>query len=219
MRGNLVQAAVRNCDKMVLFLGDDIMGEPIKKENKKLTYKDYLTWPDDERWELIDGVAYDMSPAPSREHQRISGELVRQFANYLHGKTCEVYAAPFDVRLAEKDERDEDIETIVQPDISVICDSSKLDEKGCKGSPTLVIEIVSPHTAQKDVKRKFSLYEKVGVKEYWIIHPDDKTVMIFRLGEDNRYGRPATYIEDEEIKVDILGELVIDLKSVFRSKP
>lgn len=128
-------------------------------------------------------MIFDMSPSPSRNHQEISVELLRQFSNYLIDKTCKVYAAPFDVRLPEGDENDTNIETVVQPDIAVICDKCKLDDKGCKGASDLIIEITSPSTARKDLKEKLFLYEKSGVKEYWIVHPTDKTVMVFKLGE------------------------------------
>lgn len=191
------------------------MGYVLRKDDKKYTYKDYSAWPDDEKWELIDGTAYAMSPAPSRYHQDISRELLRQFANYLLEKPCKVYSAPFDVRLPVKNEKDEDITTVVQPDLAVVCDKDKLDDKGCKGSPTLVIEIVSPETAQKDMKEKFNLYERVGVKEYWIIQPTDKTVMVFKLESNGRYGRPGMYTDEDEVKVGILEDLAINLKQVF----
>ncbi len=146
------------------------MSVAVKERLGKFTYRDYLHWPDDERWELIDGVAYNMSPAPNRIHQKISGELHRQIANYLIGKQCEVYAAPFDVRLPATGEKNDEITTVVQPDITIVCDKSKLDKKGCKGSPDLVIEILSPYTAKKDMKEKHFLYEKFAVKEYWIVY-------------------------------------------------
>ena len=115
------------------------------KTDQKWTYTDYLTWPEGERWELINGVAYNMSPAPSRRHQELSGELFRQIANHLKGKQCKVYDAPFDVRLSTAgNESDNYIDTVVQPDIVVVCDPSKLDERGCKGAPDIVIEISSP---------------------------------------------------------------------------
>ncbi|MBI3599473.1 MAG: Uma2 family endonuclease [Nitrospinae bacterium] len=194
------------------------MGYPLKKEDKRYTYGDYLSWPEEERWELIEGIAYDMSPSPSRIHQRISGELFYQFTDYLKNKPCEVYAAPFDVRLPKKNERDEDIETVVQPDIVVVCDKSKLDDKGCRGSPDLIIEITSQYTAQKDMKAKFLLYEKRGVKEYWIVHQADKTVMVFKMRENGEYGKPMMYSEEDKIEVNILGNLVVDLKPVFKEK-
>lgn len=192
------------------------MNLPARKQYKKYTYDDYLTWPEDERWEIIDGIAYDMSPAPSTSHQRILRELLIQFGNYLTGKTCEVFAAPFDIRLPEADEQDKDIVNVVQPDIVVVCDKSKLDEKGCKGAPALIIEIKSPFTARKDIKEKFRLYERVGVKEYWIVDPTDKTVMVFKLGENKEYGKPDMYGDEDPINVGVFEDLTIDLKAVFQ---
>jgi len=178
------------------------------------TYGDYRTWPDFERWELIDGIAYDMSPAPSRSHQELVTEFIYQFRRYLQDKPCRIYAAPFDVRLPQGDEADDEIDTVVQPDLVVVCDRSKLDEKGCRGAPDLVIEILSPYTAHKDLNEKFRLYERVGVKEYWIVHPLDRTVMLFRR-EGEGFGRPAMFAGEDRIEVPLLGELVIDLKQAF----
>jgi len=185
-------------------------------ENELFTYADYLSWPDGERWELIDGEAYMMSPAPSRRHQELSMELGIQFANFLKGKSCKVYFAPFDVRLPQHaDQPDDEIETVVQPDIVVVCDRSKLDDKGCKGAPDLVIEILSPSTSKMDLQDKFILYQRVGVKEYWLVHPSDKTVMVFRRNELGEYGRADMYASDDKVSVPLLGELIIDLKDVF----
>ena len=179
------------------------------------TYGDYLKWPDEERWELIKGVPYDMSPAPSRTHQKISGELFKQLAIYLTGKTCEVYAAPFDVRLPEQAEQDEEIITVVQPDLVVICDQKKLDERGCKGAPDLIVEILSPYTAGKDLKNKFDLYEEKGVQEYWLVDPTNQIVQVFTIEEGGTYGRPAIYDPTDQVKVGIFPDLVIDLPAVF----
>ena len=154
------------------FIIKEARQEAATKE--KYTYGDYLTWCDEERWELIDGVPYNMTPAPSRAHQGISVELARQMANYLVGKTCRIYTAPFDVRLPKGEEKDERIKTVVQPDLLVVCDESKLDDRGCKGAPDLIVEILSPHTAVKDMKTKRDLYERVGVEEYWLIDPNYK---------------------------------------------
>ncbi|MFZ4855438.1 MAG: Uma2 family endonuclease [Desulfuromonadaceae bacterium] len=185
-------------------------------ENEFFTYADYLTWPDSERWELIDGEAYMMSPAPSRKHQELSMELCRQFANFLKGKPCRVYDAPFDVRLPQHPEQSDDaIETVVQPDIVVVCDSSKLDDKGCKGAPDLVIEILSPSTSKMDLQDKFFLYQRVGVKEYWLVHPFDKTVMVFRRNEQGEFGRADMFASDDKVSVPLLGELIVELKDVF----
>ena len=193
------------------------MGYPNKKENGLYTYRDYLEWPDGERWELIEGTAYNMTPAPSRSHQKISVALVKEIYQYLEGKKCEVYHAPFDIRLPEGDEEEGEIRTVVQPDIVVICDLSKLDEKGCKGSPDLVMEILSPSTASKDYITKLNLYEKNQVSEYWIIHPIDKIVMVYRLSENGKYGRPEVYSEADHVKVGIFDDLVVDLKGIFVS--
>ena len=179
------------------------------------TYGDYLNWRDDERWELIDGVPYNMTPAPSRSHQAISRELLKQIAVYLTGKPCEVYAAPFDVRLPEQNETDEQVRTVVQPDLVVICDQHKLDERGCKGAPDLAIEIISPFTVIKDLKIKFILYERAGVKEYWLVDPANKAVQVYRLGDNSRYGRPDVYSTGDHVKTCLLPDLAIDLAAVF----
>lgn len=179
------------------------------------TYKDYLTWNDDERWELINGVAYNMAPAPSVNHQRVSMELGRQLANFLFDNPCEVFSASLDVRLPEPNEKDEDTKNVVQPDIVVVCDSSKLDEKGCKGAPDLIIEIVSPSSASIDNIKKLNLYEKNGVKEYWIVHPIYKIITIYKIMENGLYGKPEIYSEKNKIEVELLKGLTIDLSPVF----
>lgn len=192
------------------------MGLQASKQAQPYTYKDYAAWPDDERWELIDGVAYNMSPAPSRFHQEISGALFNKIYNYLEGKPCKVYNAPFDVRLPQGKESEEDVITVVQPDITVICDRSKLDEKGCKGAPDLVIEIVSPHTVSKDMKEKPALYERHGVKEYWIIHPIDKLALVYRLQENRQYVKPEVYSEENTVESKVLAGFSVDLKTIFQ---
>ncbi|KRQ86399.1 hypothetical protein ABG79_01780 [Caloramator mitchellensis] len=190
------------------------MGIPNKANINKFTYNDYLNWPENERWEIIDGEAYNMSPAPSRLHQDILGALFSVFYNYLKNKQCKVYPAPFDVRLNLEGEEDSNCKNVVQPDISIICDISKLDERGCKGSPDLIIEIISPATIKRDLKDKFYLYEKAQVKEYWIVYPEEKTIIIYKL-ENGRYGRPEIYSEEDKIKVGIFQELNICLGEIF----
>lgn len=192
------------------------MALPQLKYKDHFSYADYLNWPDDERWELIDGIPYAMSPAPSTGHQRTVGRLFRNFANMLDGKPCEAFIAPFDVRLpASKNAGDDEVDTVVQPDILVVCDKSKLDARGLNGAPDLVIEIISPSTASHDITTKFMLYQRHGVKEYWIVHPNDQTVMVFKLGEDGQYGRADMYAAEHVVEVPLLGELEIDLKAVF----
>ena len=191
------------------------MGPLARKLDERFTYGDYLTWDDDERWELIDGVPYNMSPAPRVRHQRILGELYRQFANWLLDKPCLVFLAPFDVRLPEADESDDQVETVVQPDLSVICDRTKLDDAGCRGAPDLIVEILSPGTAHKDLKVKFDRYERAGVREYWIVDPAEKTVMVFVRGADRRYGRPEVYGAGGVMHVGIFPDLEIFLEAAF----
>lgn len=186
------------------------------KLDRKYTYADYKKWDNDERWELIYGEAYNMSPAPRRRHQRISGEIYREIANYLNGKPCEVYNAPFDVRLPfTKDDSDIKIDTVVQPDIVVVCDQTKLDAAGCLGAPDLVIEIISESTANRDLKIKFNLYEQVGVKEYWIIFPDENVIQIFKL-VNGEYGKPEVCGLDDKITVGLFPDLIIDCNDVFK---
>lgn len=192
------------------------MPRPHKENNECWTYADYLTWPDDERWEIIDGVAYAMSPAPGICHQRVSRSLSLLFGNFLHGKKSELFVAPFDVRLSERTGlTDEKIITVVQPDILVVCDKAKLDERGCNGAPDIAIEITSPKTGKNDLTVKYELYQRHGVKEYWIIHPAEQTLLVFKLREDGLYGAADRYAGDDKVSVSLLGELVIDLVEVF----
>jgi Uncharacterized protein conserved in cyanobacteria len=192
-----------------------VMGQAAIEKGQRYTYVDYMKWNDEQRWELIEGFAVNMTPSPSRLHQKILGDLHNQFYNYLKGKPCEVYGAPFDVRFPGVNEGDEDIDTVLQPDLSVICDPGKLDDRGCKGAPDLVIEVLSPETAKRDLTVKLSTYEKSGVREYWVVHPGDKTVMIFSLSETGEYGKPKVYAEKDEIPVNLFQDLVIYLGSVF----
>lgn len=175
------------------------------------TYKDYVTWSDEERWELIQGQSYAMSPAPSTAHQTVSLELSTQIALYLRDKACRVFTAPFDVRLPDdKDEPDDEINNIVQPDISVICDANKIDDKGCRGAPDWIIEIVSPSSATQDQIRKLALYERHGVKSYWIVHPIDRLLTIFHLEETASYGKPRFIETKGQTPVDQFPGLSID---------
>ena len=191
------------------------MGPVAQNLDQLYTYGDYVTWDDTERWELIGGIPYNMTPAPSRVHQRIAGNIYRKIADFLDNSPCEVYIAPFDVRLPVADEPNNEITTVVQPDIVVICDESKLDEAGCKGAPDLIVEILSPSTARKDVKEKFNLYENRGVREYWIVDPEAKTIMVFHLDQTGSYGRPSVYAGEEKVPVSVLSGLELDLTAVF----
>ncbi|MDI6605470.1 MAG: Uma2 family endonuclease [Thermoanaerobacteraceae bacterium] len=186
---------------------------PLPKEDRKYTYRDYLTWSEDERWEIINGTPY-MQAAPTWQHQAVLLELSRQFANYLQNKTCNIFTSPFDLRLPENDEEDEDVINVLQPDLVVVCDKSKLQKTGYFGVPELIIEVVSPASGRKDKIEKFNLYEKAGVKEYWLVEPEEKVAMVFTL-HNKSYGRPEVYSENDSVKVSIFEDLIIDLKLVF----
>jgi len=193
------------------------MTTALKRENKDYTYADYLTFPDEDRLEIIDGVIYSMVPAPMRWHQDVSMALSRCISTYLKGKSCKVYAAPFDVRFIEENLAENDARNIVQPDISVICDQNKLDDKGCKGAPDWIIEILSPSTVSKDIKEKFFLYEKFGVKEYWIVEPSESFVQVFVLC-DGKYEFRGNHTTLDYLKPTIFEDLMIDLAEVFGVK-
>jgi len=188
------------------------MSMPVEKlpvEKQRYTYADYCSWDDGKRWELIDGIAYAMVPAPTRAHQGISGNLHSQLHGFLKGKPCKLYAAPFDVKLEAEDYDD----TVVQPDLVVICDPSKLDDKGCNGAPDLVVEILSPSTASNDWVTKLALYQKAGVREYWIVDPDSQTVSVHLL-EDGRYFVTG-YLNTGTLPVHVLEGCEIILADVF----
>ena len=190
------------------------MALPAEKE--RYTFADVLTWPDDERAELIDGEVILMAPAPSRGHQGISVELTRQFANYLEGKKCKAYHAPFDVRLFEKDgDTPEDVDTVVEPDITIVCDPSKLDDRGCKGAPDMVVEILSPSTQRHDQLVKLGLYQRAGVREYWIVDPMNKTVRVMLLDAGGVLQLREVYDRAGVAKVNVLDGCFIELSKVF----
>lgn len=182
------------------------------------TYSDYLTWKWSDMTELIQGRIFKMSPAPGSLHQKISGELFRQLANFLKGKRCQVFSAPFDVRLplSSKEKTDKDITTVVQPDICVVCDPSKIDERGCLGAPDWIIEILSSGTSSKDLREKFDVYEEAGVKEYWVVHPQEQTLLIYTLNASGKYeGILKPYIRTDRVSPLTLSGLTISLEEVF----
>ena len=179
------------------------------------TYADYMTW-DEGHWELINGEVWDMTPAPSRMHQDISIRLSSFLYDFFKERECSVYAAPFDVRLFEGvDAADYAITTIIQPDISVICDPDKLDERGCVGAPDLIVEILSPSTAAKDLKVKRALYEKHGVKEYWLVHPTDKVVMVYLLDTNGQYGKADIFDNEDTLTSAKFEDLEVVLSHIF----
>jgi len=186
--------------------------------NKRYTYADYLTWMDDVRRELYDGFIKLMSPAPSRKHQKISTNLTRIIGNFLVHKKCEVYHAPSDVRFPKNNDSksDKQVYTVLQPDLYIVCDLSKLDDRGCLGAPDLVIEIISAKNSKRDIKDKFEIYQEHGVREYWIVNPNDENVTVFVLDEKGKFQFVGIYAEDDKIPVNIFtGDLKVDLTKVF----
>jgi Uma2 family endonuclease len=182
--------------------------------SKRYTYADYFSWKFQDRVELLKGKIMAMSPAPSRRHQVISQKINLKLSNFLVESPCEVYYAPFDVRL-ERLEDDSKIESVVQPDICVVCDLSKLDEKGCLGAPELIVEILSPGNTKKEMKYKFELYESSGVEEYWIVDPSEKVVLQYSL-ENGRFTNHRPLIEEDSLSSTVIKGFTMDLKDVFK---
>ncbi len=184
--------------------------------NKQYTYADYLTWKFEERVELIRGWVNKMSPAPLRIHQELSGNLFFQIYSYFLNHPCKAYMAPFDVRLVNKRKpiNNQSILSVVQPDISVICDLGKLDKRGCLGSPDWIIEILSSGNSKKEMKEKFSLYEENGVREYWIVSPIHEFVQVYQLVND-KFILNDTYYKDDKIPVGIFAGFEIDSSKMF----
>ena len=185
---------------------------------KSYTYEDLLSWDDGNRYELYDGILVVME-SPSDTHQAISMELARQLANFLVGKKCKAFSAPFDVRLFEKPgDSPEDVDTVVQPDLMVVCDQSKLDRHGIYGAPDLVVEIISPSTQRYDRLVKLDLYQRAGVQEYWIVDPLYRSVQVLTLTGGQLlpkevYGRTGI------ARVNVLEGCFIDLSTVFPTNP
>lgn len=181
------------------------------------TYADYLLWNFKERVELIKGKIFKMSPAPSSSHQRISGELTYLLSKVFRKSKCQMFVAPFDVRLInyKKTTVDNRIISVVQPDLCVICDSEKIDEKGCIGAPDLIIEIVSPGNSNREMTIKYDLYEENGVKEYWIVNQAEKTILIYVLVDDKYAGiKPIT--ENGKLESPTFPALKFSVKNVFK---
>jgi len=182
--------------------------EAMPAYKEKYTYDDYMSWDDDIRWELIDGVPYMMG-APNNDHQDISLNLSVLLANFLKGKQCKVRAAPSDVRL-NPDTLDD---TVVQPDVYIYCDPSKKDKTGIRGAPDMVVEVLSPSTAKRDKTIKFEAYRKAGVRELWIIEPETKSLSVNILNDGKYITHP--YTKDDTVTVHILEGCTIELSEVF----
>lgn len=183
--------------------------------SKTYSYADYLKWQFDERLELIKGKIFTMSPAPSRSHQEISISMTVKLANFLKGKPCKIYAAPFDVRLPKTTNDDAAIYTVVQPDICVICDLSKLDDRGCVGAPDIVVEILSPGNNKKELRNKYEVYQETGVKEYWVIHPSERTFLKYTLDDVGLFQPSRLLIGGDKVTSAVLPGFSLDLTEIF----
>jgi Uma2 family endonuclease len=186
------------------------------------TYADYLTWNFKERLELIRGRIFKMSPAPTVTHQKVQANIFGELFLYLKNKKCSVFVAPIDVRLKgkpfrKKKLRDDQITTVVQPDIIVVCDEEKLSDNRCvDGAPELVIEILSPGNTKTETKHKFGLYEENGVLEYWMVYPEYKQIYVFLLNEKEEYGKPVIYEANENISSTVLRGSSISMEDIFK---
>lgn len=182
---------------------------------KTYSYADYLQWTFEDRLELIKGKIFKMTPAPASVHQRLSWVISGELYSYLKGKTCKAYTAPFDVRLPRRDvNEDKKIFTVVQPDVCIICDPSKIDARGCTGAPDIIVEILSPGNNQKEVRNKYEVYEESGVREYWLVSPQDKTFLIYTL-VDGRYLASRPLAEGDLVTTPILPGFELNLQTVF----
>jgi Uma2 family endonuclease len=192
--------------------GDDMGALPKEKEERHFTYADYKEWEleEGERFELLNGEAYAMS-APNTTHQAILGELFSQFHVFLRGKNCKAFPAPFDVRLFYR--ADENDDTVVQPDIVIICDKNKIGPEGCRGAPELIVEILSPSNSAIEMQMKFELYREAGVREYWVIDPENTTLTVYLF--QNNDINTKVYKYNDKVAVTVLPGLTISLEQVF----
>lgn len=194
-----------------------ILEEPSMEYGKLYSYADYLKMEIEERIEIIKGKIFKMSPAPARIHQKVLGELNFILHQYFMDKSCELYIAPFDVRLIDpkkQSKKDEDIFTVFQPDLCVICDREKLDDRGCIGAPDLIVEILSPSNSNKEMNHKYTLYEENAVREYWIVDYNRKNIHQYIL-EGERYIGLKPRTEDEEISSHIFPDLSFHVSAIF----
>lgn len=183
---------------------------------KQYSYADYLTWQFQERLELIKGYVYKISPAPARKHQEISWRLITPFVDYFRNSPCKVYHAPFDVRLPKKGSSgNKQTFTVLQPDLCVICDLDKLDDRGCVGAPDLVVEILSPGNTKREMKQKFDAYQEAGVTEYWIVQPDDRNVFQYVLNQEGIYIGLHPLTDEDTLVSRAFPDFEIELSRVF----
>jgi len=179
------------------------------------TYADYVKWKFEERLELFRGRIFKLA-APNIRHQQIARELLVHIAIFLKGHKCQVFASPVDVRLPVKNrKKDNEVITVVQPDICIVCDESKIETKGICGAPDLIIEILSPGNSNKEIKLKFELYQEAGVKEYLIVYPEEESVAAFILNGSGKYDGASLYAGFDQIKSHAIPGLILNLTDIF----
>ena len=203
--------------KMTIYNIDDDSYSKVEEPDSSITYTyaDYLQWKFEERLELFRGKIFKLS-APNTKHQDISGNIFVPISLFLKNKPCKVFAAPFDVRLPVKNKKkDDEVTTVVQPDICVICDETKLDTRGCCGAPDLVVEILSPGNSKKEIRLKHELYEEAGVKEYWIVNPEEENIVVFVLNGEGKFSGLKMYAGDDTIHSFAVPGLNINLTEIF----
>ncbi|RBQ02854.1 Uma2 family endonuclease [Pedobacter miscanthi] len=206
--------------KPVLYPVPDEIDEPVKQFNEldaSLTYSyaSYLNWLFPERVELIAGKIFKMSPAPSSVHQVVVGNIFLKLGNFLNKQPCKVFIALFDVRFSKESKDDKEIFTVLQPDICVICDRSKIDVRGCIGAPDLVVEVLSPGNTRMELLNKYRVYEEFGVKEYWIVSQSDQNILIYTLNEDGKFQPSKIFTLSEKITSSVLPGFELELDEVF----
>ncbi|MEL6561506.1 MAG: Uma2 family endonuclease [Bacteroidota bacterium] len=196
---------------------DNIDDITLLEPTASYSYADYLRWTFEERVEIIKGKFFNMSPAPIRIHQEVSVNLLTIFSNYLKGKKCKVYHAPFDVRLPNKQEDPFDkIQSVVQPDLCIVCNDQLLDDKGCNGAPDLIVEIISPSTKNRDLNQKYQLYQENKVKEYWIAYPSEEQIDVFLLdSKTNRYLPALRYRIGDQIPINLFDGYTLNCTDIF----
>ena len=194
------------------------MADPVRLDDRRYTYRDYAEWPEDERWELIDGVAYSMSPAPGTTHQAVIGKLFTDLYVWIekHGGPCRVFVSAWDVHLpATPDQDDQDIDTIVQPDITVVCDPAKILERGCRGAPDIAVEVLSPWSTHHDQVRKLELYARHRVREYWVVDPGNRCVRVYTLRPTGGFDEPLILPQDRVVVSRVLEGYRVPVASLF----
>jgi Uma2 family endonuclease len=183
---------------------------------KEYTYADYLLWQLQERVELIKGKIRQMA-ATNTKHQRMSGRIYGPIWSFLKGQRCDAFSAPFDVRLllpAHRRKGDK-VNTVVQPDICIVCDRSKLDEQGCVGAPDLIVEILSPGNSRKEMRDKYDLYQEAGVTEYWVVFPSEQVLQRYILNDAGIYQAQRPDVQGDVVGITFLPGFELNVEEIF----